>query len=37
MRWETPPRVLWNKQERINEEHRLVYEISCIANLVRTA
>jgi len=28
---------LWNEQEHMNEEHELVYEISWIANLVRTA
>jgi hypothetical protein len=37
LRWEAQPRVLWNEQKHMNEEHELVYEISWIANLVRTA
>jgi hypothetical protein len=37
VRWETQPRMLWDVQEQMNEDHELVYEMSGIANLVRTA
>jgi len=31
--WETQRRVVWNKRERSDEEHELVYEISWIKEL----
>jgi hypothetical protein len=33
VRWETHRRVVWNEQERMREEHELVYEISWIKEL----
>jgi hypothetical protein len=31
--WETVNRTMWNDQERMRDEHELVYEISWLAEL----